>query len=277
MRANMLTYSWRGTSGYSYGYVLITNHYSVEDIKKAKKSLVMWGGGIDNWGARCALEKAGLNVEAICDPKYQYDFRDIKTSYMTIKDYTAVLKNANEYFHIVNCSNWYDCIEMIKLLQYAGVREFGVLMNDYCKDFSGRKKLQDAVYDSIYEVFGEINILGNYEELANCSKAALTGTGYWDVPLMQIYGMFRKNKGTKYLEIGPGVGIMTLALKKLLDMDVTWINIPNEEVAWNEWRRDAVQKILKEYGVKNVEGYIELDDFSYMNNQFDVVVMAQVM
>lgn len=44
MRANLIQYTWKGTSGYSYGYVMITDKVSVEDIVRDKRTKVLWGG-----------------------------------------------------------------------------------------------------------------------------------------------------------------------------------------------------------------------------------------
>lgn len=36
MRVNLLDYTWKGISTYSWAYILITNNYSLEDIIDAK-------------------------------------------------------------------------------------------------------------------------------------------------------------------------------------------------------------------------------------------------
>ena len=45
MRANVVGYTRKEMSGYSYGYILITNSYCIEDILTSDKPVVLWGRG----------------------------------------------------------------------------------------------------------------------------------------------------------------------------------------------------------------------------------------
>lgn len=45
MRANLIQYTWKGMSGYSYSYVMITDRVSVEDIiHDNRPKVLLWGG-----------------------------------------------------------------------------------------------------------------------------------------------------------------------------------------------------------------------------------------
>lgn len=44
MITELLGYTWKGISGYSYGYILVGNKSKKEDIIKNKRTKVLWGG-----------------------------------------------------------------------------------------------------------------------------------------------------------------------------------------------------------------------------------------
>lgn len=106
----------------------------------------------------------------------------------------------------------------------------------------------------------------------------IPGAGYWDVLLQIIYNVYRTKHNIEYFEAGPGIGIFSLCLKKILDIDITWLTIPDEEKLWLESREKSVLSLLKEkYGIKMVEGYLEIDSLDNISNKFDIVALTQVM
>lgn len=44
MISELLSYTWKGVTGYSYGYILVSNISRIDDIKKDKRTKVLWGG-----------------------------------------------------------------------------------------------------------------------------------------------------------------------------------------------------------------------------------------
>lgn len=208
---------------------------------------------------------------------------DIKSEYINIVDYRKILVNAKDYYHLVLYNPSLGAItnvnskDTLKLLAYNSVYDMGIIFSDFMKDFGGRKKCRKAVYDSINEIYGDMEIVGHYDELENCRRHATLGTGYWDVPYILIPRLKKKDREIKYLEIGPGAGVMSLSLEKLMDIDVTWLNIPHEEKLWGEIRGTTMLSLINKYGITIQEGYIETDDFSSLNSCYDVVVLTQVM
>lgn len=282
MRVNILTYTGRDYSGLNYAYAILTQRYSLEDIKKDGRPIVLWAAAESSFVVRCALEKADLSVKYVCDPYEQTQIGDIKSKEMIMKDYRTVLNNADDYFHIIYYDDYFcwdsRMKDSVKRLQYRGVREMGIVFYGDVNDFAGHKNLQDAVYETIYEIWGESELLNNWKKMENCSRTALSGTTYWGVGYMMIYKLFRKSKDVKLLDVGPGVGTMTLSLKKLMDIDVTWLVYPQvKEDMWLELESEATEQNKKKYNIKTMEGFLELDDFSQMNNQYDVIVFTQVM
>lgn len=275
MRSNHLAYTWKGVTTYVYTYILVTDKFSIEDIGAAQangKKIVLWGWRPESFAVVCALKHAGISVDIACDvQQYEADFDFMGIS---VVNYKEILKDVSPYFFIVALRDYAEHVSVIKLLLYQGVDEFGIVYDSFSKDFNGNNLMQKAFFDSINEVFSPINFLGNWNEIANIRRASLEGAGYWDFLYMWIYRFFKKKSGIKYLEVGAGIGIMSLSLKKLMDIDVTWITIPNEEQLWAEWRRESSANLLKKYDIKTINGFIELDSF---RGQYDIIVCAQVM
>ena len=285
MRVNLLDYTWKGISTYSWAYILITNNYSLEDIIDAKKSgkkIVMFGWKPSSYGAIQALSNSPvgeIRIDEVADFSYQ-EQNDMDVGHgMILKNFRKLAENQNDYFFILYGDNFERVVEMAKFLQYNGIDEFGIIQQHFTKDFSGNKKLQKAFFDSINEVFLNVSLLNNWDIFQNCSRAALTGAGYWDMPYMFISKLYKNSINTKYLEVGPGIGIMSLSLKKIIDIDETWISIPKEEKLWAEWRKPESIKLIKDkYHIDIIEGYIETDKFdNSLDEQFDIIVLAQVM
>lgn len=264
-------------SGYSYGYVLITNRYSIDDIIKCNKKIVIWGWRPDTFFVKYILEENGINPDYACDVIEPFNSGEVGYG-ITIMNYRELLKNHDDYYFIIALKDYYDINIAIKLIQYAGCDEFGIVFGDYTKDFDGNIYLQKAFFESINEVFEPFDFLYNKVNLENIRLASLPGAGYWDVPYTIIYTQYRKNinkrKVPKYFEIGPGIGIMSLSLKKLMDIDITWLTIPNEEARWSELKKNTTAYILKKYNINIVTGFIETDLFY---DKYDIIVLAQVM
>lgn len=281
MRSSFLEYTWKGISGYSYGYVLISKEYSVEDIIASSRKVVLFGWRPDVIPAKNALEHNGIKIDCVCDFNQPLNVNGRGYQY-PIRHYRELLKeNRQNYYFIIVLKDDSEIDAAKKMIQYAGYDEFGIVYGDYTKDFQGRKKLQKACFDSVNEVFEPFDFLYNKVNLHNIRTASLSGMGYWDIPFMMIYDLYRRKSSQlsnteipKYLEIGLGIGIMSLSLKKLLDIDITWIVLPDDEIRWKEAKNDNTQEILKKYNIKTITGYIETDSF---DGQYDIIVMAQVM
>lgn len=67
----------------------------------------------------------------------------------------------------------------------------------------------------------------------------------WDYLVYKLYKMYEDKPGRKMLEIGPGVGVCSLSLKKMLDIDVTWLTVPDDEPQWNAWRSKSSLNLYK--------------------------------
>lgn len=271
MISESLGYTWKGISGYSYGYILVGNKSKKEDIIKDKRTKVLWGGKPGSFTARCVLEKAGFSN--LLETSFLQK-NDIHTSYYEGRDYRYILNNADKYYHIIDYSDAFDGKETFKLLQYAGIDDFSIVFSNYTKDFSGRSKLKNAFFESVNEIFSDTQFLGHWNDVMDCRLYSLEGAGYWDVLYMFIYAAYKKRSSTKYLEVGPGYGIMSLSLKKLLDLDITWMVIPAKDDVRDYNKKALSEQLRTKYDIRTVEGYLETDNF---DGCYDIIVMAQVM
>lgn len=272
MISELLNYTWKSTSGYSYAYPLISNKSKKEDIIKDGRTKVLWGGTKpDTFAARCALEKAGISN--LLETSF-WQKSNVHTSYYDAVDYKYILKNADKYYHIIDCSDAFDGKEAFKLLQYAGIDDFSIVFSGYTKDFSERVKLQNAFFEAINEIFSSTQFLGHWNDGLDCKLYSLNGAGYWDILYMLIYNMYKRKSDVKYLEVGPGYGIMSCSLKKLLSLDITWLIIPAKDDMRDYNKKALSRQLCTKYNIHTVEGYLETDDFA---GCYDIIVMSQVM
>lgn len=274
MRSNHIAYTWKSLS-YSYGYVLLTTGYSVEEIISDGRKIVLWGGSTPEiYSSSCALKSAGIEVDYFCDIEWE---KDVKSEYMNSKKWWDIMENANSYIHIIDGihMSYYRKRQEIRRLLLAGVKDLGILSSDYTRDFWGRKKFQDAVFESINEVFRE-NKIYDFTSLENCSSASLSRITYWDIFLKIIYSVCKSQK-VKYLEVGPGIGILSLTLKKLMDIDITWLDVPVDEKDWIEISQSSFSKLVADNNIEIQRNFLEYDDTSRLNNKYDIVLMSMVM
>ncbi len=96
----------------------------------------------------------------------------------------------------------------------------------------------------------------------------------WDYLVYKLYKMYEDKPGRKMLEIGPGVGVCSLSLKKMLDIDVTWLTVPDDEPQWNAWRSKLSLNLYKKYDIHIKEAAVETDQF---DGEYDIIFMSQVM
>lgn len=282
MRVNRLCYSWQGITRYNYAYYLITNQYSLEDIReqmsKGGGQPVLFGWAPEAFASLCALSRSGIEIKLVCDI-YQPTERALDVGDgIVLKDYRELLREPEKYYFILYSPDRFWLMERAKLLQYQGIDEFGILTEGYTKDFGKKTALQDAFFASLNELFADIPLLNQWEAFENLRRLAVEGAGYWDLPYLWIYRYYKSKHDITYFEIGAGMGNLSLSLKKLLDMDVTWAVIPHEEQLWAEWKRASALSVIQDkYNIHLKEGFIETDEAERFGGPYDIIVMAQVM
>lgn len=274
--------SWKGSPSASYATVLITGSFSVDDILASKKTPVLFGWQPDNRAAFDSLVKFGLKPRICCDFAYEHLPPLRLDSSLWLHDYRQLLTEPQNYYFIVYAPEPFVRAEIMKLLMYSGVDEFGVLAEGWTSTFGDRPRLRGAYEQTLNEIFAPAPFIGNFQALDNLLRSSLTGAMYWDIPFTQIYRTQKRRAGFRYLEIGPGIGTMTFTLKKLLSFDATWLVLPVAEYFWSELREPEVRRLVTQHQVRICEGWLETDDLGKLNpplrpHSFDVIVMAQVM
>lgn len=196
-----------------------------------------------------------------------------------LKDYRDLIRNCEKYFFIFfslddSTSIWSSALlKRVRLLQYKGVYEYGVVSDVKTSDLGGNGKLLRAVYDTINEIFYK-STLFDWGGYLLCKSQAGIDIGNWDYLFCKACEMYKDKPHKSYLEVGPGVGVFSLSLKKLINIDVTWLMIPDEEAQWAVWRRESSLRLYKKYNIKIKEAYVETEDFDGM---YDIIVLSHVM
>lgn len=284
MKVTVLKYTIRMPTEYSFGYVLITGGMSLADIAEARaqgKKLVFFGNSPQCHEAWTVLEQAGLRPDCACDVHCEYAYDNYG---VPMRPWWELLADKNAYYFIVTVPR--DRVPAVmKMLFYAGIDDFGIVYSGWTKDFNHARypRLREAVFDAINDVYGSEPFFCNDDGLENLRRTALEGCGWWDVLYMSIYRLARGRQGLRYLEIGTGTGIMSLALKRLLGdaLDVSWLNLPITESYLRENRSGHFETLVERCGIKQHFGQVELAEPEDIGRElgpgFDFIVLAQVM
>lgn len=282
MKVSFLRHTMKSSSMYSYTYILITNSFSISDIlesQKQGKKIVFFGSSIESHVQWEALHAQGIAPDYACDIlcEIAYSNHGVK-----MVPFWELLQEASKYYFIITVSDPHAAVNIMKMLFYAGLDEFGIVYSHWSKDFAGVgcKKLASAFYDTINEVYEKEPLFCNYTSLENLRRTSLEGAGYWDFLYKSIYIMAKKEKFTRYLEFGSGTGIMSIALKKLLEekIQISWVNLPVVEGKWSENNSSHFMSLLQKYNIEQHFRHLEIDDINDLGpEQFDCIVLAQVM
>lgn len=283
MRATRLMDYWKGADGYCRSYVLITKKYTLDDIIYCGKEVVLFGWFPEAAQVVCALKKAGVTVHYVCEvdqvPIGEFENGMPVGDGLVLKNYRELLKESEKYFFFFFSKDdradiWTsELVKRVRLLQYQGVEEFGIISDVKTRDLFGDEKLQESVYDTINEIFKGTSLF-NWGAYWLCLTQAGLDIQNWDYPVYKLYKMYANQPKKSLLEIGPGVGVCSLTLKKLLNLDITWLTVPDEEPQWNAWRSKSSLNLYKKYDIHIKEAFVETDDF---DGKYDIIFMSQVM
>lgn len=284
MKTTLLGHTVKAPTEYAYGYILITNKYSLADIITARKNgkkIVFFGSTPESWLYWQILRKNGIKADYGCDVHCEYSYDNYG---LPMRPYWELLAEKDKYYFIITIPQRHRVPGVMKQLFYAGLDEFGIMYSEWSKDFASKWQaaLQSAFYESIDEVFAPETLFGAYSRVENLRRTALEGAGFWDVLYMSIYKLGRRAAQLKYLEIGAGTGIMSFALKKLLGekISIDWLDVPVKETYWQENSTGHFQELMKKYGVRQFHGYVETDESfptGMAQKKYDCIVLAQVM
>lgn len=137
MRAMRLTNYWKGADGYCKSLILITKRYTLEDIKQCGKEIVLFGWFPEAVQVVTSLKEAGVFVKYVCEvgqiPSDEYKNGMPVGNDLVLKNYQELLDEAERYYFLFFSKDdkvdiWTsDLIKRVRLLQYKGVDEFGII------------------------------------------------------------------------------------------------------------------------------------------------------
>lgn len=282
MKVNLLKHTVKAPTEYSYAYILITNGKSVEDIinlQKQVKKIVFFGSTPDSHAQWDILQEVGIKPDFACDVSCEFAFDNHGVK---MRPYWELIEHTEDYYFILTLPRQEVITNVMKMLFYAGVDDFGIVYSGWSKDLqsSHTPGMREKAFEALNEVFIKEPLFCNYLKLENLRRTALPGLGYWDVLLMSIYKLAKRKEFSRYLEIGAGTGIMSFTLKKLLGdrIDINWLDVPVQEKYWTENHSPNFKELINKYNVTQHLGHIELEELTMLKGQkFDYIVLAQVM
>ena len=198
MRATRLMDYWKGADGYCRSYVLITKKYTLDDIIYCGKEVVLFGWFPEAAQVVCALKKAGVTVHYVCEvdqvPIGEFENGMPVGDGLVLKNYRELLKESEKYFFFFFSKDdradiWTsELVKRVRLLQYQGVDEFGIISDVKTRDLFGDEKLQESVYDTINEIFKGTSLF-NWGAYWLCLTQAGLDIQNWDYPVYKLYKM----------------------------------------------------------------------------------------
>lgn len=283
MRAVRLTDYWKGADEYCKSLILITKKYTIDDIIHCGKEIVLFGWVPSAVQVIASLKDVGITVKYVCEVD-QIPYGEFQNGMpvgdgLVLKDYRTLLAEVDKYFFLFfsedsSADIWTSpLVKRVRLLQYKGIDEFGIIADVKTRDLFGSQQLIKCVYDTINEIFKGASLY-NWEAYWLCLTQAGIDIQNWDYPLYKLYKMYKNEPQKKMLEIGPGIGVCSLSLKKLLDIDITWLTVPDEEPQWNAWRSSSSLNLYQKYDIHIKEAFVETEDFE---GCYDIIFMSQVM
>ncbi len=282
MRAVRIHDYWKDANGYCRSIILITYKFSIDDIIKCGKDVVLFGWVPHSSIVIKSLNRVGVNVKYVCDVKQSLPVENSKGvnvgEGLILRDYRELIKENKKYYFLFfsedDSLDIYSSglIKQVRLLQYEGVEEFGIISDVRTRDIYGNSELLNSIYETVNEIFSNASMY-NWGAYGLCRSQAGIDFQNWDYPLCRLLEMYNDKPKPTFLEIGPGIGVLSLTLKKQMDIDITWLNVPDEEPQWNAWRDQTSLNLFDKYNIHINEAYVETDDF---DGSYDIIFMSQV-
>ena len=127
------------------------------------------------------------------------------------------------------------------------------------------ERVLPAFVDAYSEIYREVQI-------STLNEQGFFWKAYWSASSMYsksickwILEKCENKKQTGMLDIGPGAGLQSIAFKKLLDVDITWMNLT-----------DSSNELTKKHGIKVIVGNVETDEID-IEERFDIIMLSQVL
>jgi len=87
---------------------------------------------------------------------------------------------------------------------------------------------------------------------------------------------FNGMKNIRMLDIGPGMGIQSIALKKLLDVDITWIDVLESGYFPTQYASNLLRYLREKFNIHLEQGNIETIECDFKDG-FDIILFSNVL
>ena len=253
---------------------LFTENNQIDTSKK----LVIFGAGEAGYTLNAILKNMNIGATAFFDN----DSKKVegKLSGIKVLSPRLIKENPHDYYIIIAVYDTYDYFDLIKkqLLNYGVSKDsIAFYTRRYTTDFDKfwDYEFMNAVLDSFSDAYYGVPLT----EI----KLPSPGLIHWVGTAIETSKNLckwitcdnKENKKTKMLDIGPGMGIQSIALSKLLNLDITWIDVQSYDNVPREYKDANWDHLKEKVGINLVEGDIETIEYSFTET-FDVIMFSHV-
>ena len=174
-----------------------------------------------------------------------------------------VISNPDDYYVIIPNSNHETRFAIIRQLLYNGINEYSFIKGVQLPNFD-KMKCGDILKESyFYAINKAVDFMLSFDghDIYEDYWQYVSFATLWYHVYEWIYDDNKGKNELTMLEIGPGIGLLSYAVKNLINPVIDWINL-SEEVAAD---------IVNDNFMMN----IELDDIPQIH-QYDIIVMTEV-
>jgi len=141
-----------------------------------------------------------------------------------------------------------------------------------------------------FDLFGNEKFLGTFiEAFSNAfhgiplTKIDISSLSYWIAALelskdlcKWILCNFSGKKNLRMLDIGPGMGVQSIIMRKMLDVDITWIDVCDVTHTQKEFYGNNRQYLENELNIHIIEGNVETIQYKFEEG-FDIIFFSEVL
>jgi len=257
-------------------YFLITEK---ENINLQKK-LVIFGANVLGSSLKYPLLNYLKNIYGGGDI-YSYMDNDLtkvgrQISGLEIISPQMLKENPNDYFVIITASLQNISIIKEQLINFGmSGDDISYLLVVQSMDFESFENMEyvNAAIDAFSHAYKhvplhEINLawLITWISGIEWSKGLIRG----------ILSDFKGKRKIRMLDIGPGIGIQSIALKKLLNVDITWIDVLECRDIPTKYSNENFNYLKENFNIHLIQGNIETIEHEF-NEGFDIILFSQVL
>jgi len=251
-------------------YCLFTTGHSLDEIKRLKESrkIVSFGAGMYSWFCISILKEVGIGPDIITDNGLKN--LDVFLDNIPITRPEELLEKKEEHYFIITLDNINFINEIRKQLLLWGVKDFAILILLRVADLdtSNHKNFKNVfleAYNKIYEDvdFAETNFEGALFTMRFTLLCAYPAAEW-------VLAEYAGRENISVLDVGPGIGLMSLIYKKMLNVSLHWISL---EKPCKVYLVSQQPKLIERNNIDVRYGYIETEIFS---GNYDIILFTEI-